>query len=299
MPTEVYWVYAGIVTILGFLLLRRTYRHLKGAEAARQQRLEEVNKFDAVRTESPLDHPQDQARGRARGSVEMRFSLIRATLLPTLLFVLVLLLCIPLLGTISAAAFTLLAAVVGVVGGIAAKPALENFITGMLISFAKPIRIGDTVLIDGLFGTIEDITITHTMIKVWDWRRLMIPNQCMISKEFVNYSIVDRYQWAHVEFWVSADADLAIVGDMAVEAAKASCRFAGYEEPQFWVMELGKEAIQCWIAAWADTPSAAWQLTHDIRTQLARDLRAAGIKTHMHQHEFGAAVPPAAELPSR
>ncbi len=296
MPSGTYWTYCGVVTVIGVLLLWRTRQRIKSAESASQERLEKLKRFDAVRTESPLDDPADQARGRAHGSVEMRFSLIRATILPALSLVILAFLILPLLGAVPAAVLTLLAAVVGVVVGVAAKPALENFFAGLVISFAKPIRIGDTVLIDELFGTIEDITVTHTIIKAWDWRRLMIPNHSMIGREFVNYSIIDRYQWAYVEFWVSADSDLATVGDIAVNAAKASAQFAGYEEPRFWVMELGKEAIRCWIAAWADTPSAAWQLAHDVRTSLARDLRAAGIKTHAYQHRFGLPVPPTADL---
>jgi small-conductance mechanosensitive channel len=114
----------------------------------------------------------------------------------------------------------------------------------------------------------------------------MIPNSQMISKQFVNYSIIDRYQWKWVEFWVAPDADLKIVEEVAIRAAKVSAAYAAYEEPRFWVMETGKEGVRCWVAAWADTPSAAWQLSHDTRTALLTELRERGIRTHVHRLEM-------------
>lgn len=282
-----YLVYAGVVSLAGLLVLWLVVRRLRAAETLRQSRLEHMKRFDAVRTESPDDDPTELARQRAIGNVEFRFSLIRATIVPSIAGLTVLLVVLPLLEAVPATILTLVVAVIGVVVSIAAKPFLENFISGVVLSFTKPIRIGDTVLIDGNFGTVEDISVTHTMIKIWDWRRLMIPNEHMLRKEFVNYSIVDRYQWAYVEFHVAPDADVDHVRTLAIEAGKASRSFAPYEDPRFWVMELGKESMRCWVAAWADTPSAAWQLTHDIRTQLATALQQAGIDTHTYRHRVG------------
>jgi small-conductance mechanosensitive channel len=291
MPSGSYSVYAVVVAASGLFLLWRFRQRIRNIEFARQENLDRLKRFDAVRTESPLDDPVEVARGHAHANVEIRFSLIRAALLPAWCLFIILLLVIPLLGEAPATVITLVGAVVGVIVGIAAKPALENCIAGIVISFAAPFRIGDTVNVDGLFGTVEDITFSHTMIKAWDWRRLMIPNQLMIAKQFINYSIVDRYQWAYVEFWVTPDADLTTVERLAIESAKSSPRFAKYEEPRFWVMEMGKEGIKCWVAAWADTPSAAWQLTHDIRTRLAADLRQAGIITHLFRFDFPKSPP--------
>jgi small-conductance mechanosensitive channel len=65
-----------------------------------------------------------------------------------------------------------------------------------------------------------------------------------------------------------------------VEAAQKSPCFADYETPQFWVMDMEKEGIRCWLAAWADNPTNAWMLSHDIRTGLAASFRSLGIAPH-------------------
>jgi len=294
-----YWAYALIVAVTGILIVHRVYRELRLAQQERLDWLEKLRRFDAVRTESPIDNPVEEARRRALGSVETRFSIIRAIIIPGIIFFFLLLLGIPVLSELPATILSLLVALLAVVTGIAAKPPLENLIAGVVISLARPFRIGDTVLVYDHFGTVEDISISHTIIKVWDWRRLMVPNSRMLSTQFINYSIVDRFQWAYVEFWVATTANLHNVEAIATHVAKESTNYAGYEEPRFWVMELGREGIRCWIAAWADTPSAAWQLSHDIRTKLAMELQSAGIPTHIHRVSFNDAQDAANFAPLR
>jgi len=109
-----------------------------------------------------------------------------------------------------------------------------------------------------------------------------------LQKEFINYTIVDAYQWAYVEFWVSYNADLKRVQEASLRTASESRYFADYEPPKFWIMEMDKGGIKCWIAAWAQSPADAWQLKNEIRTKLARELQNMGIKTHLYHHSLDA-----------
>ncbi|HRX87423.1 MAG TPA: mechanosensitive ion channel [Phycisphaerae bacterium] len=286
-----YITYCLLVAAGGGALLWWMRQRISAAQAKRTVGLKKVRQFDAVDTESPVEDQDGEARERGLESIETRFNMMRRVLLPALSVLLLVVLVIPLLRGAPSTLLSLLVAVAAVVTGIAARPLLENLMAGVIISFSQPIRIGDTVLVDGFFGTIENISLTHTTLKVWDWRRYMVPNHHMLAKELVNYSIIDRYQWAYVEFWVSPASDLDSVRAIAIASARASRNFAGYEDPRFWVMEMGKEGIRCWIAAWADTPSAAWQLSHDIRTELTRRFRETGISTHGFEHRWRPSEP--------
>lgn len=286
-----YVVFAGVVVGGGGVFLWWVHRRIEFAEQRRAVRIKQVKRFDAIQTISPIENYDKKARRRGLESVETRFNLMRRLFIPLLSAALLAILALPLL---SGAPSTILSFSVGaaaVLVGIAARPFLENLIAGVIISFSQPIRIGDTVLVDGHFGTIETVSMTHTTLKIWDWRRYIVPNHQLLTKELVNYSIIDKYQWAHVEFWVDPGADLDEVRDIAMNAARASRHFADYEDPRFWVMEMGKEGMRCWLAAWADTPSDAWQLTHDIRTELAGGFQRKRIKTHRFQHQWGEQSP--------
>ena len=69
---------------------------------------------------------------------------------------------------------------------VAAQKSIANLITGFQIAFTQPIKIDDEVVIQGEFGTVEDITLTYVVIKTWDWRRLVLPLNYFNDNSFVN-----------------------------------------------------------------------------------------------------------------
>jgi small-conductance mechanosensitive channel len=177
----------------------------------------------------------------------------------------------------------LIAAILAAVIGIAARPFLENLISGIVITFSRQFRTGDTVLIDGKdYGTVEDITITHSVIKLWDWKRLIIPNGKMLNKELVSYTTKDSYIWASTEFWVAYDSDIDKVRSIAIDVASDSKYLATRERPKFWVMALEKDGIKCWVCAWTKSPTDSWYLKIDVRQKLIKKLQEHGIQPHAY-----------------
>lgn len=61
------------------------------------------------------------------------------------------------------------------VAGLAARPAVSNLIAGIQLALTQPIRIGDAVVVEGDFGTVEEITATYVTITTWDQRSLVVP----------------------------------------------------------------------------------------------------------------------------
>jgi small-conductance mechanosensitive channel len=249
MATAFLVVYLLATAIIGLTLVWWVRRILLRTEEQRKQHLEELTHFDAVKTSSPHDNPISRARTRALENVGTRYGIIRHLLIPLILILVAVAWTYPFLGHIPANLVSLMVAAATVVVGIAAKPLVENLIAGIVISFSQPIRIGDTILIEGNYGTVEDITMVHTRIKIWDWRRYIVPNSLMLQKEFINYTIVDTYQWAYIEFWVGYDADLEWVQETSLRATSESRHFADYEPPKFWIMEMDKNGVKCWVAA--------------------------------------------------
>ncbi len=286
MDWEHYAIYSGVIVSGGVAITWWLTHRIRVTQRKLTRNIESVKRFEAVSTNSPVDDPTAMARERGLESIATRFTLVRRIFLPAVLLFTLALLVLPLLESVNAVYISLLVAVVAVVVSIAARPLLENLFAGIVLSFSQPVRIGDTVKVDEHYGTVEDISITHVTIKIWDWRRYMVPHSLMLNREFINYSLVDRYQWAHVEFWVAPESDLDQVRAIAEAAPKDSSHFAGHEDPRFWVMEMGKEGIRCWVAAWANTPFAAWQLKHDTHMELIRRFRDAGIRTHVHRVEW-------------
>jgi small-conductance mechanosensitive channel len=283
--------YLSIIALItaGLALLLSLRWLLRRVEKKRHKDIKENDYQHAVPTHSPQNKPLKKAQEIRTKSVRFRFTIIRHIV--TLIVVLLIAAPVSLhfLDKIPATMFSLLVASSGVVIGIAARPFIENLIAGIVITFSRHLRIGDTVEIDHMYGTIEDITPIYTIIKTWDWQRYVIPNADMLSKEFLSLTLSDNYRWSHIEFWVAPDADLAEVKANALQVASDCPHFAPHEGPSFWVMGLEKEGIRCWLAAWADSPGDAWVLASEMRTGVAEKLRLLKIPPHRYQVDLAGA----------
>ncbi|WP_328482469.1 mechanosensitive ion channel family protein [Streptomyces sp. NBC_00377] len=80
------------------------------------------------------------------------------------------------------------AGILGIVAGVAAQSTLSNMFAGLQIAFGDMVRIGDTVVVDGEWGTVEEITLTFLTVRTWDERRITMPVSYFTSKPFENWS---------------------------------------------------------------------------------------------------------------
>jgi small-conductance mechanosensitive channel len=80
------------------------------------------------------------------------------------------------------------AGVAGIVAGLAARPLLTNFLAGVQIAVAQPIRIDDAVIVENESGRIEEITLNYVVVRLWDWRRMIVPLSYFIEKPFQNWT---------------------------------------------------------------------------------------------------------------
>ncbi|HYO52000.1 mechanosensitive ion channel family protein [Archangium sp.] len=80
------------------------------------------------------------------------------------------------------------AGIAGLVIGLAAQKSISSLLAGIQLSITQPIRIGDQVVVENEFGTVEEITLTYVVVRVWDERRLVIPIPQFLDKPFQNWS---------------------------------------------------------------------------------------------------------------
>lgn len=80
------------------------------------------------------------------------------------------------------------AGVLGIIGGIAARPVFSNLIAGLQLALAEPIRLDDVLVVKGEWGRVEEITGTYVVLKLWDERSLIVPLQWFIENPFENWT---------------------------------------------------------------------------------------------------------------
>jgi small-conductance mechanosensitive channel len=210
------------------------------------------------------------ARSDLPAATVTRYRVLRRTVLTLIVFVGLLsgLLVIP---QVRAVATAILAssAVVGIVVGFAAQRTIGNFIAGLLIAFAQPIRLGDYVETEGFTGVVEEIGLTYTFIRIDDNDRLVVPNEKIASDTIRNASIRSRKKLAHVTVQVPLDTDLDAVGTLLREAA-------GDERAEIAVTELA-DRVSLRVSVWAPDEPSAERLENELRLRSHSRLREAGV----------------------
>lgn len=102
------------------------------------------------------------------------------------------------------------AGVLGIIGGLAARPVFSNLISGLQLALAQPIRLDDVLIVQGEWGRVEEITGTYVVLKIWDERRLIVPLQWFIENPFENWtrtgSEILGTVMLHVDFTTPVDA---------------------------------------------------------------------------------------------
>jgi small-conductance mechanosensitive channel len=159
------------------------------------------------------------------------------------------------------------AGVAGLAVGLAARPLLANLIAGIQLAMTQPIRIGDAVLVENEWGWIDEITSTYVVIKLWDWRRLIVPLSYFIEKPFQNWTrdtaAIIGSVFIHADYTVPVDR----VRAKLEEIAKASPLWDG-RVVNLQVTDAKPGTVELRALVSARTSPAAWDLRCEVREKL-------------------------------
>jgi small conductance mechanosensitive channel len=167
--------------------------------------------------------------------------------------------------------------IVGIAIAFAAQTTIANLVSGVIIAFAQPIRLGDQVFLDDEYGTVESIGLFYTRIRVWDNRRLVIPNKLLSDRTIRNYTVVDPRMPALVALRLVYGSDVEAVRRLLLELARAHRLFMPEPEPVVQVIDADDRGITVRLIAWAPTQPDAFTMSVELRE--AALARLEGIAT--------------------
>jgi small-conductance mechanosensitive channel len=159
------------------------------------------------------------------------------------------------------------AGVAGLVVGLAARPVLSNLIAGVQLAVTQPIRLRDEVIVEGEFGTVEEIRTSYVVLRLWDLRRMVVPLSYFMEKPFQNWtrestSIIGSVMW-YVDYTVPIDRMRAAF----MEMVRASPHWNG-QTAALQVTDVSHDAVQVRGIMSAASSSAAFDLRCEIRERM-------------------------------
>ena len=164
------------------------------------------------------------------------------------------------------------AGVVGIIAGLALQPVLKNLFAGIQIATAQPIRIDDAVVVEGEWGTIEEITSTYVVVKLWDWRRMILPLSYFIEKPFQNWTRETSRLIGSVMLYVDYEAPMDRLRAELERICKASAHWDG-DIVNLQVTDITDRVAQVRCLASARSAPVAFDLRCEIRERMLAFMR--------------------------
>jgi small-conductance mechanosensitive channel len=166
------------------------------------------------------------------------------------------------------------AGVVGIVIGIAAQRPLGNMVAGVQLALTQPIRVGDAVVIEGEWGTIEEITLTYVVVRIWDQRRLVLPILQLFEHSFQNWTRTTAQiigsVFIHVDYTAPVDAIRAELGRIVRASALWDRQVLALQ-----VTDATDRTMQLRAIMSAANAGHVWDLRCEVREKLVDFLQRA------------------------
>lgn len=152
------------------------------------------------------------------------------------------------------------AGIFGLALAFAFQDIASNFISGIFISFRKPLHIGDIVSVKNYMGKVMEVNLRDTVIKTFQGKIVIIPNKDVFQNPVENYSILGKRR-LDLKVGVSYDSNLEKVAQIAVDALKNIEGLAPEEKITFFYEEFGDSSINFTVRLWCNSAEQIDYLT--------------------------------------
>lgn len=179
-----------------------------------------------------------------------------------------------------------LVAAMGVGLGFGLQELFANFVSGIIMLFERPVRVGDTVTINGTNGTVTRIRIRATRILDWDRKEIIVPNKEFIMGQLINWTLSDPSVRLVIPIGIAYGSDTEKALGILRSVAESQPEILRDPAPEVFFTGFGDSALHFEIRAHCAELAALALVRHRILMALDRQLRAAGIDVPFPQREI-------------
>ena len=170
--------------------------------------------------------------------------------------------------------------------GFGLQEIFANFVSGLIILLERPIRVGDTVTLGGVSGTVARIRIRATTIVDWDRRELIVPNKEFITGQLVNWTLSDQLLRIVVSVGIAYGSDTKLAERTLLEVARACSYVVDEPAPTVVFESFGDSCLDFELRAYIASFDDYWHARHDLRMRITDAFRAAGIEIAFPQRDL-------------
>ena len=176
-------------------------------------------------------------------------------------------------------------AALGVGLGFGLQEIVANFVSGIIILFERPVRVGDTVTIGTLSGTVSNIKIRATTITDFDNREVLLPNKSIITENVTNWTLNDSVTRLVLSVGVAYGSDIDAVRKILSDVLSAHPDVLKTPPPTVFFMAHGDSSLNFELRLFVEAPAKRLPVTHDVNAAVNAELNRHGIEIPFPQRD--------------
>jgi small-conductance mechanosensitive channel len=169
--------------------------------------------------------------------------------------------------------------------GFGLQNIFNNFISGLILLFERPIQVGDYVEVGGLWAEVKKINVRSTVVQTFDNASVIIPNSEFISQQVTNWSFRDKRMRRNLEVGVAYGSDVDLVEKTLLEIALATPGVLKYPRPDVIFVDHADSALIFRLRIWVDVDDY-WTVASRIRFDIDRFFRELAIEIAFPQRDL-------------
>ena len=188
-------------------------------------------------------------------------------------------------GGFDLSSLTLLAGAFGVGLGFGLQNVVNNFVSGLILIFERPIQVGDVVDVGGVQGRVKGIGIRASTVRTWSGAEVIVPNGDLISQQVTNWTLSDRLRRMEIAIGVKYGTDPQRVIDLLTEKVKQHPDVIS--DPQAYVVfqGFGESSLDFEVRAWTAS-EGWWVVKSDLAVAVNEALKEASIEIPFPQRDL-------------
>ena len=185
---------------------------------------------------------------------------------------------------------TIIIGALGVGVGFGLQNIVNNFVSGLILLFERPVRVGDTLGLDNTGGVVDKIGMRATTVSTWDGAEIIVPNANLISGNVTNWTLNHNRRRMVIPVGVAYGTDAEKVAQLIVDVANNNKDVDARPEPTCFFVGFGDSSLDFQLRAWtAETKFS--RVSSDLRFAIVRKLAEAGIEIPFPQRDLHLRTP--------
>jgi small-conductance mechanosensitive channel len=169
--------------------------------------------------------------------------------------------------------------------GFGLQNIFNNFISGLILLFERPIQVGDYVEVGGLWAEVKKINVRATVVQTFDNASVIIPNSEFISQQVTNWSFKDKRMRRQLDIGVAYGSDIELVQKTLLDLAQNTRGVLKYPRPDVLFIDHADSALIFRLRIWVHVDDF-WTVPSQIRCDIDRRFRELAIEIAFPQRDL-------------